>query len=183
MDGAVFALDLAVNTGWAFGAPGDLPSSGAVRLKKPSEARDVSFANLVAFLAERFSDDRPALVVKEKMMALEAFRSIGNAEATVRMHAGLHAIVEALCVRFGIPWRDVSDSTVRKHFIGKGRLGDRTATKAAVVQRCHVLRLMPRDCTDDNRGDALAVHDWACATLCRRSVSTESLHLFGESAS
>lgn len=182
MQGAVFALDLAVNTGWAFGPAGEVPLSGAVRLKKPDEARDVSFANLVAFLADRFGDYHPALVVKEQMMALEAFRSIGNAEATVRMHAGLHAIVEAMCVRFGIPWRDVSDSTVRKHFLGKGRLGDRATTKAAVVERCHVLRLMPRACTDDNRGDALAVHDWACATLFRRSVSAESLHLFGETA-
>lgn len=182
MEGAVFALDLAVNTGWALGAPGDVPLSGAVRLKKPGEPRDVSFANLVAFLADRFGDERPALVVKEQMMALEAFRTIGNAESTVRLHAGLHAIVEAMCVRFGIPWREASDSTVRKHFVGKGRLGDRASTKAAVVTRCHVLRLMPRDCTDDNRADALAVHDWACATLCRSAVSTNTLHLFGETA-
>lgn len=183
MPGAVFALDLAVNTGWAHGAPGSVPASGAVRLKKPGEGREVAFSNLIAFLNVRFSGDKPALVVKESMLPLEAFRAIGNAESTVRMHGGLHAIVEGMCVRFGIDWREASDSTIRKHFLGKGRLGDREATKRAVVERCHVMRLMPREVDDDNRADALATHDWGCATFCNRSVSIEKLHLFGEWAS
>lgn len=182
MPGAVFALDLAVNAGWAHGEPGERPASGVVRLKKPDERRDVAFSNLVAFLAERFADDRPALVAKEAMLPLEAFRTIGNAESTVRLHAGLHAITEAMCVRFGIRWEEATDSKIRKHFLGVGRLGDRVSTKAAVVNRCHVLGLMPRDCTDDNRGDALAVHDWCCATFCRRSMSSNELHFFGERA-
>lgn len=179
---SVFALDLAVNTGWAHGEPGAVPASGAVRLKKPGEGRDIAFSNLMAFLSDRWSAERPALVVKEAMLPLEAFRTIGNAESTVRMHAGMHAIVEGMCVRYGIDWREASDSTIRKHFLGKGRLGDRASTKAAVVERCHVLRLMPRDVTDDNRADALAVHDFACATFCRRSVSVSTLHMFGEQA-
>lgn len=178
----VFALDLAVNAGWASGAPGRIPESGAVRLKKPGEHRDVAFANLVAFLDTRWRDNLPDLVVKEAMLPLQAFKNIGNAEATVRMHAGLHAVVEALCVRFGVPWREAPDSTIRKHFLGKGRFGDRETTKAAVIERCHVLRLMPRDCADDNRADALATHDWAAATFGRRSASTQTLHLFGERA-
>lgn len=183
MSGAVFALDLAVSTGWAHGAAGAAPASGVVRLKKPGENRDVAFANLIAWLNERWSAEPPILVAKEKMLALEAFRSIGNAESTVRMHAGLHAIVEAMCVRHAIPWCEGADGTIRKHFIGVGKLGDRASTKEAVVNRCHVMRLLPLDVADDNRADAIACHDWASATFCRRSVSANELHFFGERAS
>lgn len=182
MPGAVFALDLAVRTGWAHGAPGSVPASGVVRLKKPDEHRSVAFSNMIAFLNVRFTADKPVLVVKEAMLPLEAFRAIGNAESTVRMHAGLHAIVEGMCVRFGIDCREASDSTIRKHFLGRGRLGDRETTKRAVVERCHVMRLMPREVDDDNQADAIACHDWACATFLNRSISIEKLHLFGERA-
>lgn len=176
--GIIYALDLGVATGFAKGRPGDAPISGTVRLKAKGESIDVAFANLIAFLAEEFTREKPELLIKEKMLALQAFASIGNAEATVRAHAGYHAIVEGLCVRFGVPWDDVAESTARKHFIGVGRTGDRDETKAAVVARCHLLKLMPADCHDDNRADALAAHDWACANFGGRAASIDNFQLF-----
>lgn len=178
--GSIFTLDLGVASGFAKGKPGDAPLSGTVRLKKPGEHIDVAFANLIAFLCEQFDTDRPALLVKEKMLALEAFRSIGNAEKTVRAHGAYHGIVEGLCVRYGVTWSDVTDSTARKHFIGRGRTGSREETKRAVVARCHALNLMPRDCADDNRADALAIWDWAAANFGQRSASITNFQLFGQ---
>lgn len=178
--GSIFTLDLGVTSGFAKGRPGDVPVSGTVRLKQKGESIDVAFANLIAFLVEEFTRDRPALVIKEKMLALQAFMAMGNAESTVRAHAGYHAIVDGLCVRFGIPSDDVADSTARKHFIGIGRTGDREETKRAVVARCHVLKLMPTDCHDDNRGDALAMHDWACANFGSRAASISNFQLFDQ---
>lgn len=178
--GLIFCLDLGVASGFAKGRPGDAPVSGTVRLKQKGESIDVAFANLVAFLCQEFEQNRPALVIKEQMLALQAFMAMGNAESTVRAHAGYHAIVEGLCVRFNIPWDDVADSTARKHFIGVGRTGDRDETKRAVVARCHALKLMPADCHDDNRGDALAIHDWACANFGSRSASIQNYQLFGQ---
>lgn len=178
--GSIFTLDLGVTTGFARGRPGDAPVSGTVRLKKTGESIDIAFANLIAFLCEQFEAERPALVVKEKMLALQAYASIGNAEKTVRAHAGYHAIVDGLCVRFGIPSDDVADSTARKHFIGIGRTGDRDETKRAVVARCHALQLMPKDCDDDNRGDALAIWDWACANFGSRAASISNFALFDQ---
>lgn len=154
-------------------------------LKRAREPRHVAYANLIAFLAEEWGAAVPTLVAKEAMLPLEAFRKIENAQSTVYLQAGLHAIVEGMAIRFGLTRdqvEDVADSTARKHFIGKGRLGSRNETKAAVVQRCHVMGLMPRDCSDDNRADAIAVHDWACATFFSRSTSMARLHLFGEEA-
>lgn len=176
--GLIYCLDLGVACGVAYGRPGDVPKSGTVRLKKKGEAIDMAFANLVAFLADEFNRERPALIIKEKMLALQAFMAMGNAESTVRAHAGYHAIVEAMSVRFGIPWDEVADSTARKHFIGIGRTGDREETKRAVVARCHALKLMPADCSDDNRADALAIHDWACANFGSRAASIQNFQLF-----
>jgi len=183
--GLIYALDLGVRTGWCKGRPGaEAPASGSVRLKDSDEDRAVAFAELLKFLNEEWSTDRPAMVVKERMFSLQASAERNNSEAMVRMHAGLHAVVEALCLRFRIPFdrdrHEPADSTVRKHFIGRGRMGTRDETKAAVVRRCHVLNLMPGDSADDNRADAIAVWDWAASTYARRAASTERLFFFGE---
>lgn len=176
--GSIFCLDLGVTTGFAMGRPGDVPISGTVRLKQKGESIDVAYGNLIAFLADKFSRERPALLIKEKMLALQAFMAMGNAESTVRAHAGYHAIVEGLCVRFDIPWDDVADSTARKHFLGRAHMGSRDETKAAVVARCQLLGLIPKDCQEDNRADACCVHDWACANFGSRAASISNFALF-----
>lgn len=183
--GLVYALDLGVRTGWCKGRPGaEAPISGSVTLKDTDQDRAIAFAGLLKFLNEDWSTDRPAIVVKERMFSLQASAERNNSEAMVRMHAGLHAVVEAMCVRFRIPFdreqHEPAASTVRKHFLGRGNMGSRSETKAAVIRRCHLLSLIPDDCIDDNRADAVATWDWAASTFARRSASTERLFLFGE---
>jgi hypothetical protein len=172
--GLIFSLDLGARCGFAIGAPGTMPDSGTVILKKPDEPRAIAFSNLICFLNEHWSAAKPDRVVKEAMLPLQAFRNIGNAEHTVRMTSGLHAVAEAMCVRFGIPVEDIADSTVRRHFIGRGRMGTRAESKAAVIQRCHLLGYMPKECRDADRADALALWDLAAATV------PSELYLFGE---
>ena len=172
--GIIWGLDLATRTGFACGAPGcAAPRSGTVILKRKGEGRQVAFANLIAFLGREWSAERPALVVKEASLSLEAFKQLGMSEDQVRLQFGLHSIVEGLAVRFGVPigvnpatGRDPTDSTIRKHFLGIGKLGTRAETKAAVITRCRLLKMMPDD-GDDDRADAIATFDWACAHLAR----------------
>jgi hypothetical protein len=178
--GVIFTLDLGVSSGFAKGKPGDKPRSGTVALKRPKDPIAVAFSNLIAFLQEEFEGELPAYLIKERIMSLEAFKQMNMGQDVVYAHAGYHAIVEGLCHRYGIEWDDVPDSTARKHFIGKGRLGERKQTKDAVIARCHALGLMPRDCRDDNRADALCIHDWACATLGGFAASIENFQLFGQ---
>ena len=115
----------------------------------------------------------------EAPLPLQAYRNLGNAAATVRMTHGLHSIVEGMCVRFGLHHEEVADATIRKHFIGRRNMGERANTKAAVIQRCHVLGYMPKECNDDNRADALALWDYAAAI---HGAKASRLHLFGEAA-
>lgn len=181
MAGSILALDLATRCGYAFGPAGAVPRSGTLVLKRGDEPAAVAFSNLLFWLSDRLGGAHaPALIVKEAPFHLGGFASQGNCEATVRFTYGLHAVVEGVAHRFGVPCRDVPDQTVRKHFIGRGRMGDRKTTKAAVLQRCRVLGLIPKDCSDDDRADAVAIHDWAAATLGR--VRPRELVLFGESA-
>lgn len=177
----ILALDPAIVTGWAAGLPGKPPASGVVRLKAPDDPPRVAFANVMEYLRDLWTGgELPSLLVKEAPLPLQAFRDLGNAEGTVRMTFGLHAAIEGMCHRFGIPHRDVAAQTVRKHFIGRSSMGARAETKAAVVRRCHLLGYMPPDHHDDNRADALATWDWAAHTLAGRTPDV--LHLFGEVA-
>jgi len=181
--GIVYGLDLGVRTGVAFGVAGAAPTVTAVKLKKPGEHRAVVFKTLLDFLVRAFEQSPPCLVAKESMLQTAALLKLsGGSDDNIRVHAGLHAVVEAVCGRYGVPWTEVADSTVRKHFLGVAKLGDRKSTKAAVVARCHLLGLLGKAVHDDNMADAVAVHDWATATYCRQSASTRELFMWGETA-
>lgn len=177
--GLILALDLGVTAGFAIGRPGDAVTSGTVRLKRPGENIDVAYANLIAFLCDQFAIERPALLVKEAMLPLPAFGPLETSQKTIRAHAAYHGIVEGVCRSHDVEWCDVSEATVRKHFLGKSRVpGGRPEMKRAVIARCHLLRLMPRDRNDDNQADALATLDWACATFGSNAASIQNFQLF-----
>lgn len=180
--GLIFALDLATACGFAAGRPGETPRSGSVVLKKRDEHRGQALGNLIEWLRREWTDQRPELIVKEAPMPLQAFADRANSEDAVVMTYGLHGVTEAMAARFGIRVEQAHPSTIRKHFTGRGRFGSRDDTKRAVIERARLLKLIPADCSDDNRADAVAAWDWAAATFGQRSASTASLHLFGEVA-
>ena len=95
-------------------------------------------------------------------------------DAAVRIHGGLHAIVEGFCIRFRIPFdrrqHDVDVSTWRKHYLGKGRWGDPDLAKAAAVRRGRALNFIGADCADTDAAEACGVWDWGCATFARRAT-------------
>jgi len=174
----VWGLDLGTATGFAYGEAGAIPESGSIILKKKKDPRGIALGNLIWFLNDRWSQRKPDLVVKEAPMSLQGFMSVHSSEANVRMHHSLHGIVEGMCARFDVPLREEHNATVRKHFIGRGNFGDRELTKGAIVRRCQLLGYIPNDCDDQDRADALANFDWACATFARKSLSTTRLVLF-----
>ena len=176
--GAILALDLGIRVGWACGRPGDMPICGAVRLKLDNQARGVAGANFIAWLQAKITECRPQLIVKEAVLSLAGFQRKQAGEKTVQFQVGLHVIAESVAHAYRIPIKDIHPATVRKHFIGRGHAGGRAATKAAVVQRCRMLRLLPRDVWDDDRADALAVWVWAEANYSR--ACPRNLILFEE---
>jgi crossover junction endodeoxyribonuclease RuvC len=180
--GIILALDLGTRCGFAHGAPGDVPTSGAVLLKKKGEPADMAFGNFIAFLQQTFESISPSLVVKEAPFSLQAFSDRGNSEAGVLMAFGLHAITRGMCNRYGIACEQAYAATIRKHLLGKARMGTRDATKTAVVDRCKLLGILPADSDDADRADALATHDWACANFGSKAASISNFQLFDQGA-
>ncbi len=140
----------------------------------------MALLNLFRFIEREFAAERPALVIKEAMLPVAALMSLNaGAAANVVLQAKLHGIVEFACYRRGIPYISVADSTIRKHILGRAKLGDRGATKAAVVARCKLVGLLPRDAVDDDdRADAIAAWEYACAHYARRAPV--ELYMFNE---
>lgn len=178
--GPILALDLGFRCGWACGPPWKPPAHGAVRLKLPEQEQGAACWNMSAWFQRKIAAVRPVLVVKEEPLRLSGFARTRNSESTVRAQLGLHFLISGLCHGYRIKIVSVHPATVRKHFIGRGNAGSRSATKAAVVRRCHVLKLMPRSTWDEDRADAIALHDFASATYGRRSAAQDELILFGE---
>lgn len=181
IEGDIWSFDLAARCGVAYGrAMAATPESMTVVLKKDGEPQDVAFANLIAFLHQHWSYRRPGLVFKEAPLPLQGYFRMRNSEARIRMDYGLHAVLEAMCVRFSVPWREKAPSSIRKHFVGRAHAETRADTKAAVIARCKALGFLPVGSMDDNRADAIAGWDYAAQHFGKRVP--EALHLFGEVA-
>lgn len=179
-EGPIMGLDIGRLLGVAIGEPGGVPRSSTVILAKPRGELAEQAGNLIAFLDQRFRAERPKLVAKEAPFSLAAFRDHAVSEAVVRSAYGLHCVVLGMCRRFGIPCHDAHESSVTKHFTGRGRHGGRSHRKRAILERCRLLGYVPLDCADEDRADACAVWDWACAHLAK--VPPRELHLFGATA-
>ncbi len=160
-------MDLGRLTGIAMGQPGAAPVSRTEILSQPRAGLAVQCGNLIALLDQELRD-KPDAVAKEAPFSLAAFADKRVAEAVVKSAYGLAAVVEGMCRRYGVPCHSVPAATVRKHFIGRANLGNRKATKQAVITRCIQLGYVPRDCKDEDRCDALAVFDWACAHIAKK---------------
>jgi hypothetical protein len=172
----IMGIDPATVLGWAIGRAGEIPRSGSVRLKTPSQDRDIAPFNALCFLRDTWILDKPDLVCVEHFMNPAAQKS---ADAII-LQIEVYGVIVAMCRAYGIRYEAPQRMTVLKHFIGVGRTGDRAETKRAVVQRAIMLGYMPRGCTDDNRADACAVFDWSAAHHGR--TPPRSLALFGERA-
>ncbi len=156
--------------GWAMGAPGDkAPLSGSATIRKPKESYGAIARGTRQMFMDLVAERKPDLVVWEAPWSIEAW--FADCKRKGRPQNGMSVIIGnaialhlmGLCDARDIPWQEVHRQTVMKHFIGTARPGGREEGKKAVLQRCHQLRYLPDLCKDDDRGDALANWDMACA--------------------
>lgn len=176
----IWALDVGTNMGFAYGEPGQRPVSGAAALKQKHEPQAAAFWQLHRFAMEYWTTIKPDLVLVEAAPTPQAFQQMRNSGDTVEMTYGLHAHVASACFAMGnIRLEAATPGTIRKHFLGRANFGKRVLTKAAVVQRCRLLKYLPNDeGHDDNRADALAAWDYAAATFGGRRAHVGNFALF-----
>ena len=172
----ILALDLAINTGVAFGSSDGAPRAFTVNLGKPPNGRRLS--NALRMAQELIVQNEPDLVIAEA--------SIGGAKASPFL-AKIVGCVEGVCWNRSVRCELVTSPTVRKHFLGKHLTvrhfphlqakDAKAAIKARVVQRCaHVGWVVD----NDDEADALAIWDYACAHYAPRYQAKPSGQLFKE---
>jgi hypothetical protein len=175
----ILALDLGTRkTGFAEGPAGDIARcrSGSVRLRKGDAPMEAAAANLGCFLRDRFVLRKPDLICVEHYLNPAAQKHADAAIGGLLLAGALRAIAGCYGIRVEAPY----DSTIRKHFAGKGRAGDRTSSNDMVLKRAIVLGYLPRDCKDWDRANAVACFDYASAHYARKAPA--ALVLFAERA-
>ncbi|MBS4016787.1 MAG: hypothetical protein KGZ68_01000 [Dechloromonas sp.] len=183
----VLAIDAATKVGFALGEAGKAPRSWSQRLKDGDDDPERAFKKLGITLRDLFMVEKPDLVIVEAPIQMGAmieadsaaprgFKFKSNPE-TIYLLTGLVAGVFTICGPYGIRCRKANVQAVRKHVVGKARPAD---PKKAVLERCWQIAYLPRDCRDDNRADAIALHIWASDHLCK--PATRELHLMQEQA-
>lgn len=163
----ILALDIATRTGWAYGPAGEPPRSGAVKLRKPDDPLHVASSNVGYFIKDQRVLERIDMVVYEAPLDPQAkFQMVnkgGRAQnsASIILPFMIMGVIEFYCHFYGIQCVASNRQTVLKHFTGQARWGNREAAKAAVISRAHALGLLPKESRDDDRADAIAIHDYA----------------------
>lgn len=176
----VLALDIAVNTGWAYGPADGQPVSGSVRTKRPHEDREVAPGNLHCFLRDKFEewalfDGIPDMVFVEHWLNPVAQPS---ADAAI-LQLFCHGAAQGFFRSHGLHVHQAMPATIRKHFIGTSKVpaGSKAGEiKRMVRDRCAALKYVERTCVDFDRTDALAAWDYACHVHGKRAPAQLVMH-------
>jgi len=173
----ILALDLAVQTGFAYGPAGGIPCSGTVLLKRPKDIPEIAPFNLVCWLRDFITTYAvPDLVITEAYLPPAAHKSADS----IIIQFMCHGAVQAYCRCHDIRIESVPAPTIRRHFCGRAHADSRDATKNMVVGQAHMLGWLPKDSADDNRADAIAA--WSFAESKYARAIPRELVLYGDGA-
>ena len=166
----IIFLDLARQTGWCEGIPGEPPSSGTERLAPSGAGRAAVQGGLLRFISKRLLAQHYFEVAFEAPMDPRHMKTNLN---TARMLLGLPAVLEAAAVvtrHHNVTEHNVHD--VRSYLLG--HKPDKGGSKRAVIDKLISLGFAP---ADDNEADAIA--GWLYVTAKRApQVSLQVSPLF-----
>lgn len=170
----ILALDLSSNIGIAVGNPGSVPLCWSEHIGGPPDDR--RFSNAIRLTSRLIKEHEPEFI------AIEA--AIGGRNSSMFL-VGLVACVRGVAFMRGIPCEAMSIGAIRKHFLGKHltskdfpgltKVQVRKEIKGRVIARAKALGANPKD---DDAADAVALHDYACATKAPRYQAKPTGGLF-----
>lgn len=150
----LLTFDVATHTGWCFGPSDGTPEFGSIRFNKPGDPPVIAWAAAIPWITERVRGWEPDMVILEAPLPPSHVGGKTNVN-TARMLMGMSAIFETIPHMLGVPRiREVHVQTVRKFFIGNGRMPSKEA-KLATIARC--LELGHDVGSDNNKADAVAI--------------------------
>jgi len=147
----LLAFDLATDTGIAVGDSRGAPSCETERLGEAGDHHGARFAQALRMTRRLITRWQPVVV------AIEAPLAAGQSTHGGLMAKGLRGCILGVAHIHGLRVVEYDVATIRKHFIGHGRL-PRAEAKRAVLTRCKQLGWRVRN---DNEADACAVWDYA----------------------
>jgi hypothetical protein len=179
----ILALDLATKTGWASGLVGEVPKSGSWLLRRPKNEPEVGWENLGCRLRDLFTLRVPDLVIYERAMSVGAMQEEGDdgkmrfrsSPQAIQFLIGIVGALHGVTGPYGVKTASVPSQTWRKHLLGAGKIPKGEA-KPLTIRRVHQLGLMPIDCRDDNRADAIGVWEYAAGRYGRATPAYLQMH-------
>lgn len=151
MKGSVLFLDLARQTGWCDGVPGERPVSGTTRLAPPDSGSAAVMGGMIQWLGERLKAFRPRAIVYEAPFH-------GQNMHTTMIAWGLAGVTEGVGDRMGVYRIEKANlSTIRSRVMGNGR-----AKKWEIIEHVKGLGFDP---LDDNEADAILGWLYACSVV------------------
>jgi Holliday junction resolvasome RuvABC endonuclease subunit len=167
----ILALDPAeYKIGWAVGESGALPKVGLFKLRTKDERTEDAIERFAKWLEDMLAEHAVQLLTVEQYLPSGALK--GHTTSDTRDGAiMLNAAARTVAALTGVPFRSIPPATIRVHFIGKASMGDRTATKAAVIRQAKLLGYVDRNCTEDNICDACALFDFASSHFANRATA------------
>ena len=160
------ALDIATATGVAVGDPAGEPTFFTEKLGAGSQGS--RFAGMMLLVRRLIKEHKPDLIATERIMA----QGGGGSQARAELAGGLRAVV--LCYAFfaNTRVREFHVATIRKHFLGHGRLQRKEAKRRTII-KC---QMRGWQVENDNEADALALWDLiGCKYGGRRTMSSGAL--------
>ena len=168
------ALDLASATGIAVGDPRGEPTFWTERLGEASAKQGARFTQALIMTKRIIEQHNPDLIAIEAALAGGG----GGAQQRVQLAMGLRACVMSVCFSKNVRCKEFAVSTIRKHFIGNGRV-KRTEAKRQTINEC---QMKGWQVDNDNEADALALWDMVSCQFGGRQ-SLRSGNLFEQGAS
>ena len=166
----ILALDIASETGWAFGEVGAIPRTGTDRLAPEGEPNQRYFGNAIKWLHRLLSVTNPDVLAIEA--AIDTSSMSGQRKTSPETHAralGLQAVMQGVWDARGKGDRIVrlvNVKTARVTFLGKGA-GNLTGKEAKprVRARCIELGWLTRETATFDKADACAVWAHVCCQI------------------
>lgn len=160
---SILALDVSkAACGWAYGWPGDPPTSGVMQLGKPGAVEDEVWRNALVWLNTQMAVMNPDVVAIEAAIMSSAPGQGGFTNPqTMMLLVGLQAVMRTVVKarKPGVAML-VNVSSARKVFTGKGQYSKGEA-KPAVQAECIRRGWLTVENMDPDRADALCVWTFA----------------------
>lgn len=156
---SILALDVSKTaTGWAFGLPGEVPTSGIATFGSPTHTDDEVWRNGMVWLNERISFFQPKIIAIEAAIMSSApgqggFTNPKSQALLVGLQAVLRTVVKA---RLPGAAMLIAASTARKTFTGKGTYAKGEA-KDAVMMECRRRGWLTIENLQPDRADAICL--------------------------